>query len=75
LGFKQQERDWNLFDSLRQHENTRDAHPNFGPKLLEPTFGKEVVSLAETTGEGMMLSESLRFGRKAYNQTNEFFIS
>lgn len=36
LGFKQQERDFNLFDSLRQHENTRDAQEY--PKLLEESY-------------------------------------
>lgn len=86
LGFKQQERDWNLSDSLRQHENTRDAQTLEYPKLLEESYddmekgGPSLVKprksrLAKTTGEGMMLSESLRFGRKTYNQTNEFVIS
>lgn len=86
LGFKQQERDLNLSDSLRQHENTRDAQILEYPKLLEESYadmkkgGPSLVKprrsrLAKTTGEGMMLSESLRFGRKTYNQTNEFLIS
>ena len=86
LGFEQQERDLILSDSLRQHGNTRDAQTSEYPKLLEesyadmkkggPSFVKPRKSrLAKTTGEGMMLSESLRFGRKTYNETNEFLIT
>jgi hypothetical protein len=39
------------------------------PSLVKPKRSR----LA--TGEGMMLSRSLRFGIKTYNQTNQFVLS